>query len=35
MKRLKAIRENDFDENKEKEDILCELGTFYTVQGIF
>ena len=32
---LKAIGKNYIDKNKEKEDVLCEADTFYTVQGIF
>lgn len=36
-KRLKAIKENYIDKNKEKVMILCEVYTYaiYTLQGIF
>lgn len=36
-KRLKAIKENYIDKNKEKGMILCEVYTYaiYTLQGIF
>ena len=34
-KRLKKIRKNNIDKNKEEGGILCEAGAFYTVQSIF
>ena len=34
-KRLKAIKKNYIDKNKENVMILCEAGALYTVQGIF